>query len=160
MVALQFTAAHPLVLPAVVVAVATALILMNSASRALRLARWQSFVLLASTGGVLALTLTPARFRSWGAASISDVEVLLNVMMFVPIGFIVALVPHDRYRWALALVAVLMPFGIEALQNFVHVLNRYPRWIDIAANVAGVLAGFGVAAVLRRVRSPGEPRAM
>ena len=150
---MEFTSAHPFALPGIVLAMVMALVLMQPASRALGVAPWQSFLLLFSTGAVLAMTLTPGTSRSWHRTPVSEVEVVLNVLMFVPIGFVLALIPNARVRWLLGAIAVLTPFGIEAVQDLVPILNRYPRWIDVATNVAGVFLGIGLAAVLGRVRS-------
>jgi hypothetical protein len=81
-----------------------------------------------------------------------DIEFLSNVVMFVPIGFLLALV-LPRRTWALAIVAgPLLSGAIEATQLLV-LPERYATLQDVVANGIGSLCGAIVAVILRMLAS-------
>ena len=93
------------------------------------------------------------------------VEFTANIVMFVPLGFLLALLFGRRLWWAAALVCLGLSAGIE-LYQFVSLPARYATLQDVIANTSGGLAGALIAAPLifqltfpRRMRLPRFPRA-
>ncbi|GGL88771.1 VanZ family protein [Nakamurella endophytica] len=72
------------------------------------------------------------------------VEMLSNVVMFLPLGLLGAL-SLRRHQWFVLPVAVLASMTIEAVQ-FLALPNRTASWQDVAANSAGALLGLLLAA--------------
>ncbi|WP_242497433.1 VanZ family protein [Nocardioides oleivorans] len=73
--------------------------------------------------------------------------VLLNVVLFVPVGAALVLVIRRPWWWATAVAAVASG-AIEAVQGLF--LAREASWLDVAANTTGALVGAVVSALLRR----------
>ena len=94
------------------------------------------------------ITLSPstesARLPFWclRCGSRPAIDVLLNVLMFVPIGAGLALL-GTRARWALAII-VLATLSVEALQLTV-VPGRFASARDIIANTLGGIIGWHLA---------------
>lgn len=116
-----------------------------------------SAVLLAVYSAVVArLTLMPADTEghlfglldrtmlkvSHGRIEWAQTEVLANVALFVPVGFLLALV-IGRW-WAGAILAVLISAGIELAQAR-YLPSRVPSVRDVEANGLGGLLGAVVA---------------
>lgn len=133
-------------------------------------ARRLSGVLVAAIAVVIAaVSLTPDRGRDGSGSCSWEVtrylapwygnQALLNVLMYVPLGFFAVLRLRGRRAVAGAVVAmVLAPLVIEQLQR-TSLVGRSCDVEDMIANVAGgmigVAAGLGWRAVARRVaRSP------
>lgn len=77
-----------------------------------------------------------------------EVEFLANIVMFLPFGFMVALLFPVRAAWLSVFVSFLFSTGIELFQReFLD--ERVFDLRDIVANTIGGLAGFIVAAFLR-----------
>lgn len=72
-----------------------------------------------------------------------------NIVLFIPIGFMLPLL-WQRWQkgWKMLLVAVLLPVGIEGLQIF---LPRTVDVDDVILNAAGILAGWGLCLLCRRL---------
>jgi glycopeptide antibiotics resistance protein len=126
-------------------------------------------ILMCCFTGVLLLTLfpvapnllflTPLLDMLHGAGvpeaySYSQLEVTLNVIMFLPLGFLLAgLMPTLRLWWVAALASAAVSFMIELFQA-VLLAGRSATVIDFVANSVGGLLGAFVAAVWFRVRGP------
>lgn len=84
--------------------------------------------------------------------------VLLNVLLFVPLGALVVLLTA-RARWIAVLTAVLAAAAgstaIEVVQG--AFLAREATWQDVAANTVGAALG-ALAVTLLRPRPPRSPR--
>jgi VanZ family protein len=155
----------PWFLPGMVVTIAL------SALVCTRIGRWigadpvRTWWLLAGVGLVVVTTLTPQRdavergaigsgtcdlSRMWfapldfyrGANDSAE-----NILLFVPVGIAIALLPSRMRRVAIA-AGVLLPIAIEALQRQVTVLNRSCQSADVVDNIAGLLIGLAIGAVL------------
>jgi hypothetical protein len=86
----------------------------------------------------------------------------LNVLLFIPLGFTIGLVPGSRRKGVLAGLAVLSPIAIEAAQLLLPVLGRGCQSGDVFDNLTGLLLGWliGTGARLSHVdlAARGEPR--
>jgi len=150
-------------LPWVVPGIGLALVLSIAASG--RVARWLDFpriaagVLIMSTGVILAGTMTPlvlengpkppatlsCDFSRIGPASFDELswpsDVLGNILMFVPLGFALALAPRSSRKAAVLGCALALPFLIEAAQLVVSPLGRACQSADVTDNLTGLLIG-------------------
>lgn len=105
------------------------------------------------------------RFRAdWpvtaGWAQPEHYGVLLNVLLFVPLGALLALVT-GRVWWRVTLAGALTSGLVELVQD--QWLTRDGSWSDVAANTLGALTGaMGVSLLARRgsrrAGRPGSPR--
>lgn len=125
-------------------------------------------ILIAYSGLIMAVTLSPTQLDvnyqnavlrllevlhrngipAW--FGYGEVEFLANVGMFIPFGFLVALVLPQR----LSILTVLIGPGFSAfIENFQRefLSERVASVYDVYANSAGAVIGFLVAATLRAV---------
>lgn len=177
----------PWAVPGLIAALVLALLLDRPVAGAFRTNRLIAFGLVASFGAVLALTLLPAAAANhWtpahtcaisphsplplsGWSRLPDAsERLLNVVLFIPLGFFVVLLrPRRAALWG-AILVLLIPLGIEATQYLLPALHRTCAGQDVVDNVTGALAGIAAGLLVRGVvglvglitpsgRGPGRP---
>jgi glycopeptide antibiotics resistance protein len=80
----------------------------------------------------------------------AEVEFLANIIMFIPFGFMVALLFPVKMAWLAVVVSFLFSTGIEYVQReFLD--ERIYDVRDIVANTLGGIIGFSIAAFLRAV---------
>jgi hypothetical protein len=119
-------------------------------------------MLLLALGVIVSATLTPSREAVHGAIAGQpvggpgtcdlqrirpalpvefDADVALNILLFVPLGFVLPFLP--RKRWSLGIVAgaVVLPALIETVQLFVPQLDRTCQSADVADNLTGLVLG-------------------
>ena len=86
--------------------------------------------------------------RRLGAVSTTFrvIDVVGNILLFVPLGVTTALMVRRRPVLSAALLAFVLSISAETLQLYSH--SRYPSATDLVCNVAGALAGAGL---LRRL---------
>jgi len=164
------------VLPWLVPGVALALVV--SIATTGRLARWFSvprvvaWVLIMSTGVILAATMTPLGFEykpepQWarscdfsrvGPAGIADLirptDALGNLLMFIPLGFAIALAARSFRKAAVLAIAFALPFLIEATQLVVTPLGRGCQSADVTDNLTGLGLGFTAGTVVAWLAPP------
>jgi hypothetical protein len=117
--------------------------------------------LIVSLGLIAASTLTPqwealafgARgsgtcdFSRMGLASIADLrgpsDALGNILMFIPLGVTISLVPRSRRKAAIVVAAIALPFAIETTQLLLPVLDRACESADVIDNLTGLVLGLG-----------------
>lgn len=174
----------PLLVPTFAVGVVLAFVLRGRVSRALAMPGWAAWLLVASLGLVVALTLTPQRwgtpaatvFAAFDGAAGEPVGTPLwrwpwqwwpvdartwNVLLFVPLGVAVAFVGRRGVRWVLVAGLLAAPLAIEGVQYAVAWLVRDPQWQDVVDNVTGAVLGLALGALLRatlRRRTPPPTR--
>jgi hypothetical protein len=170
----------PWLVPGCLLALAVSTLASGRAARWLGVRRPVAWVLLMSAGVILAGTVTPlvvdhgpdlSIVRSCdlsriGMAPIEELrwpgDVTGNIVMFIPLGFAVALVPRSRRKTAVLVAAVALPFAIEATQLLVTPLGRACQSADVVDNLTGLLLGLAAGAVVARVAPtlgrPQEPR--
>ena len=111
------------------------------------------FVAGIAVGGVVTLTLlpgSPAPFQ-WAAGRLDDwirpavLAAALNVVLFVPIGAIIALTGRARLLW----IAPALSVVIETAQWVIP--QRNPSAWDVVLNTTGAVVGYAVGWAVRRV---------
>lgn len=122
---------------------------------------WSNRIILAALAGILFLTLFPFRldlhsdrslglspFLLEGSVKISGpLDVFLNVLLFVPLGFGVA--GKLRERGISSLRAAILVTGVAALLSYsiefaqIYIPGRDSGWEDVFTNSLGALVGFG-----------------
>lgn len=88
------------------------------------------------------------------SVSPDDYGVLLNVLLFVPIGALLALAMRGAWWWA-TLVAALLSTAAELTQW--QWLERQGQWQDVVANTVGALLGAWAVSRLGRARRGSAP---
>ena len=165
----------PWLLPGVAVWVAVALVAGGRVGRALGVRRAVAMALIVSLGIILSATLTPLRgaldfgtvgggscdFSRVGFAPLRDLlrfgDTSLNVLMFVPLGVSIGLLPRSRLKLAIVVAAIALPFAIEATQLVVLWLDRACESADVVDNLTGLAIGLGGGIVARRLAAgPGS----
>lgn len=159
----------PWLWPGIALAVACAVAFGRPLSRLLGIRAPHASVLMLSVGAIASITLTPLRGlgeSSDGAMrcdlsrvtlapagqllSLNDVS--LNILLFVPLGIAIGLLPGASRRATLMTLAVALPFTIEAMQLLTPALHRACEGGDIVDNLSGLVLGL-IVAVLVRARS-------
>ncbi len=77
-----------------------------------------------------------------------DLEFIANILMFVPLGFLLALALPQRKWWLVVLLIPAVSFGIEIVQGEFLVARFASIW-DVAANTFGGYMGAITCYVLR-----------
>ena len=149
-------------LPGIVVSVALALVLSHPVARRLRVSRTMATLLLVSFGVILAATVTPSReavqsgtlgaarcdLSRIGLAAWTDYtqvnDTSLNVLLFVPLGAFIGLLPRSPYRAPIVIAAIALPFAVEVFQLVVTPLGRACQSADVFDNLLGLSLGLGV----------------
>lgn len=168
----RFLAAVPLAGVALLVAVFIAVWLSPVVARRLHASRGLAVLLVVGFGLVLAATLTPdadalAGEASDGTCDVSRVwlasvaqltrvtDISLNVLLFVPLGLAVGLLPRSRAANVITIAAVALPFVVEGTQLLVTALGRGCQTADIVDNLLGLAIGMvlGTGARLIMARS-------
>ncbi len=150
--------------PALALAVSASLVACRPLARGLRTSPLVAFLLVLSLGGIAALTLTPGEDafepfnRSFcsidlvGPIGVGRVLNLgergLNVLLFLPLGAAIALLPWSRAKAALIAGAVVLPFVIEGYQYALPAFGRSCSSVDVVDNLTGLLVGFTVGALV------------
>lgn len=75
--------------------------------------------------------------------------VALNVLLFVPLGALVAVLTGWAW-WRVVLLAMVTSASVELVQV---VLDREPTWVDVAANTAGAWVGVLLVRLGQRLRA-------
>jgi VanZ family protein len=159
------------------VAVVLAVWLSAPVAPRLRTPRIVAALLLFGFGLVVAATLVPDAGGMRGEASdgVCDLSRIglapldeltrvsltsLNVLLFVPLGLAVGLLPPTRTAAVVTVAAVLLTFVVEGIQLVVAGLGRGCQSADVFDNLLGLAIGMAIGAVVRVLASrvPG-PRA-
>lgn len=82
----------------------------------------------------------------------SRLEFTANVVMFIPVGVLLALLLPPRRWWVAVLIGLGMTVAIETAQLFIP--GRVSDVRDIVANTAGAAIGVAVVRVIRAARPP------
>ncbi len=156
----EVLAAIPWFWPVTAATVAVAALASGPVARSLGTTRRHAFFLLVSVGGIVALTLTPAGhaggracfLSSPGSISIGEFWPLtergLNVVLFMPLGVALGLVPRSRVKAEAVLLAALSPVMIESTQYLVRGLGRACEGTDVVDNLTGLGVGLLIAGLV------------
>jgi hypothetical protein len=124
----------------------------------MRRLRWVFILYVVLLCVSVSLPLGPPR-AAWKRHWLADVkpahltafaqDVIVNVAIFVPIGFMARLVLGGGTAAAVLTVAgcALFGLGIETAQHFLMPW-RYSTWIDVVSNTAGGWIGTGLAGIV------------
>jgi glycopeptide antibiotics resistance protein len=80
------------------------------------------------------------------------IEASANVMLFVPLGILVALLLTRNNWWYSLIFGCALSLVIEGIQ-FVALPDRTASFVDVACNTAGVLIGSVTVVVVRSLRT-------
>jgi glycopeptide antibiotics resistance protein len=165
---------YPWFLPGVMLAIVVGAIAARPLARALSTRPAVAWLLITSLGIALAATLTPQTLAgattSSGTCDLARIglapwdELLavsdssLNVLLFVPLGLAIGLLPRSRRRTMVAGAALLLPVAIEATQVLVPALHRICQSADVVDNLLGLAIGLGAGIVVRRVAGAADRR--
>jgi glycopeptide antibiotics resistance protein len=154
----------PWFLPGAAVSFILSLIASGVVGRTLRMPRSLAWALILTLGIILSATLTPLSnalaYGATGSDSCNLSRVSLaplgdylgagdeggNVLIFIPLGATIALMPRSRRRTAVFLGAILLPFAIETAQLLMPVLDRACESADVVDNLAGLVLGLALGA--------------
>lgn len=143
---------------AFLVAVMVAILASPAVGRRLWTSRLVAALLLFGFGFVAAATLVPDAAAMTGVSSdgVCDLsrvgfapidELLrinftsLNVLLFVPLGVAVALLPRTQAAAIVTIAAIATPFVVEGIQLVVTVLGRGCQTADVFDNLLGLAIG-------------------
>ena len=84
----------------------------------------------------------------------TGLEFTANIVMFIPVGILVALLLPPRRWWVAVLVGFVMTVTIETAQLFIP--GRYSDLRDIVANTAGAAIGVAIVRLIRGARTARE----
>lgn len=156
----------PWVIPSVAIAIGLGIALARPLARHLRSSELLAFGFILSLGLIIGATIppdnpsTPAPLAPFGACDLSRSglasirtylrinEVSLNVLLFVPLGLVVGLLPTPPSRWRLVVLVLLMPGVIEITQAAVPALLRGCQSGDVIDNILGIVIGMAMGRLL------------
>ena len=159
----------PWFLPSVAVWFVLSLIASGVVGRVLNVPRVLAWALVMSLGIVLSATTTPLaeaiKYGATGSGTCDLSRVWLaplrdylragdyggNVLMFLPLGATIALLPRSRRAAAVLVGAILLPFAIETFQLLVPVLDRACESADVVDNLTGLVLGLAFGATARGI---------
>ncbi len=159
----------PLLLPGAIGSALVGLAAGGVLGRAFGVRRSVASLMVLSLGLILFGTLTPqweaiaygsrssgtCDFSRLGPPSIADLakfyDAGVNILVFLPLGATIALVPRSRRRGALVAGAIALPFAIEAIQLLVPALDRACESADVVDNLIGLAGGLAAGTVVGRL---------
>lgn len=145
--------------PVTAALVGVAALFSRQVARSFGTTRLHAFALLVSVAGIVALTLTPAggfgghacRIPSSWPISLDDfvhpTDRGLNVVLFIPLGIVLGLMPRSPIKVEAVIIAALSPLLIELTQSMVG-LGRTCEATDVVDNLSGLAVGLLIGAVL------------
>lgn len=156
--------ALPWFFPAMMLSVFVSVFVSRPFARLFILSQPVAFGVLCALGLTLSATLTPlgdmaVEIGRSGACDTSRVglpplgqlrgvnDTSLNVLLFMPLGFSIGLIPSRGPKTMLIVAAMALPASIEVVQLLVPSLGRGCQTADVIDNVAGLLLGFGAGVV-------------
>ena len=170
---MNLTDTVPWFVPGALLSVALGLAIQRPVARALAVPPALATALIVSLGLIVSATLTPlwialesdvagtgrCDLSRLGLPSLGDLvrsgsnDIGPNILLFVPLGLAVGLVPRSWQKAVVFGAAVAAPLLIEVTQLLVPVLARGCESADVFDNLLGLALGLTTAAVLGRFRS-------
>jgi glycopeptide antibiotics resistance protein len=159
----------PWLLPGAAISVVVSIAASEAVGRALSVRRPVAWVMVLSLGIIMAATLTPQwEALAFGArgSSACDLSRLgfaplrellrfgdtsLNVLMFIPLGATIGLLPRSRRAAVIVIAAIALPFAIETAQLLLPVLDRACESADVVDNLTGLVIGLSGGVVAGRL---------
>lgn len=162
----------PWFLPGVAASLVVSLAVSGSISRLLCVRRTVGWGLVMALGIIVSATLTPrgdavpvasCDLTMLGPASLARLltvnETSLNLLLFIPLGTVLGLLPRSRRKVVIVAAAIVLPFAIEAIQLIAPYLSRACQAADIANNLTALAFGLVLGTAggrLIRTRAPGR----
>lgn len=158
----------PWFVPGVAISFALGLALSGRAALAYGTRRAVGGALVVAAGIILSATLTPGRealeYGATGVAScdltriglpsLADLvavnETSLNVLLFVPLGAAIGMLPRSQRKAVVAVGAFAMPLAIELIQLLVLPFDRVCQSADVVDNLTGLVLGLVVGTLAGR----------
>jgi glycopeptide antibiotics resistance protein len=78
------------------------------------------------------------------------VQTASNVVMFLPLGVLVAILVTPSLWWASGVLGLTLSVGVELCQ-YLFLPQRFASLYDVASNTAGALLGGAIVALMRRL---------
>jgi glycopeptide antibiotics resistance protein len=159
----------PWLLPGIAIALVVSVLASSAVGRALRIPRPVAWLMVLNLGVILAATMTPqwealafgARgpsscdFSRIGLAPLRDLlrfgDTSGNVLMFIPLGATIGLMPRSRRMVVVLLAAIALSFAIEITQLLLPVLDRACESADVVDNLTGLVLGLVGGIVARQL---------
>jgi hypothetical protein len=156
---------YPGLRPGIAIAIVFGLVVSGRLGRAIGVSRFIAWALVVGAGLIIAATLTPSaeaiRYGLHGSgscdfgrltpASLDEIlmfgETGLNVLLFIPLGLAVGLVPRSRTKLLLVAGSVALPFVIEMIQLTVTSLDRECQSADVVDNLMGLVIGLALGTI-------------
>ena len=166
----------PWLIPAGVVALVVSIQASGRVGAWLRIHRLLAVLLVFSLGVILAGTLSPLQggglpppglprtcdfSRTWLATPLdlaTENDVVVNLLLFMPLGFAVGTIPLSWRKVAVVLVAIALPFAIEGIQLFVEPLGRGCQASDVVDDLTGLFVGLVAGTPVGWIRPPARRR--
>ena len=138
--------AIPLLLPGLGASIVAAPFLGGPVRRMLRTGPVLGWALVVTLGLILSATLTPRVGLATADELFQLGDTSLNVLLFLPLGVVLGLVPRSRRKAVIVAGAVALPFAIEAAQALVPWLERACQSADVTDNLTGLVSGLAIGA--------------
>jgi hypothetical protein len=153
--------------PGVIVSLFVSLALARRGGRAFDVGPILGFGLVMSLGVVLSATVTPSPealavdvlgtgicdLTRDGLPSRNQLawpgEILLNILLFLPLGIVIGLCPPSRAKLAFVALAFVLPFAVEVVQLIAIPLGRVCQSGDVIDNLTGLTLGVVLASAAR-----------
>jgi glycopeptide antibiotics resistance protein len=101
---------------------------------------------------VLDLVLATAHRFGWASLDSITLEIIANVLVFIPVGIVAYVFAPRRFLWLALLAGPAASVSIELFQLLV-LPNRVPSMADVAENVLGATIGVALCALVGRALS-------
>lgn len=154
----------PWLLPGSLVALVVCVVAARPVGRWLGVSPVVAGVMILNLGVFLAATLSPqagipfevavARncdMSRFGLASPGDwfnpLDTAENMVVLIPLGFAIALLPRSQRKLAVLLGAIALPFAVEASQYIALPLGRECQSSDVIDNLTGLFVGLAAGVV-------------
>lgn len=152
----------PGLVPLLALSLGVGLIVSRPLGRILNVRRPVALAMILALGAIAGATLTPlgeiSEAGGTGSCDFSKVwlelnqlrrvnDEFLNVLLFIPLGATIGVVPGRRPMSALIAAAIALPFMIETAQLLVPALGRGCESGDVVDNLTGLIIGLAIGAV-------------
>jgi hypothetical protein len=159
--------ALPWFLPGLAVSIVVGLLVAPLVARALGAHRSVAVLFVVSIGAIVSATILPtAGGFDWTAGAVGRCDVdgpwlapldrylrptepSLNVLLFVPLGIAIALLPRSRRAVAIGAALIAVAVAIESTQLLIPILGRSCEMSDVVNNTLGLTMGFFLGASAR-----------
>jgi hypothetical protein len=157
----------PWFLPGVAISVVVSLAAGGVVGRVLGTRRAVASLLVLGLGIIVSATLTPldgvldldtlgrgtCDFSRMWLPALGELRRLndtsLNVLLFIPLGISIALLPRSRRTLPVVVAAFALPFAVELVQLLVPALARGCQSADVVDNLLGLTVGVAVGVAAR-----------